>query len=91
MCVHVSVHVRLCVYPWDRLGDRTPSSGHASSPLMSDGKWCGQSLNCACRINSHAHTSDPVNQTIRVREKENKGEEKKVGTERNTKKQVRRG
>lgn len=46
--------------------------------LMSDGKWSGQSLNWACGFNSHAHTSDPVNQTIRVREKENKGEEKKV-------------
>lgn len=44
---------------------------------MSDGKWSGRSVKQACGFNSLAHTSDPVNQTIRVREKENEGSRRK--------------
>ena len=40
---------------------------------MSDGKWSGHSLKQAHRFNSPTHTSDPVNQVIRVREKKKMG------------------
>lgn len=50
---------------------------------MSDGKWSGRSVKRACGLNSPAHTSDPVNHTHRVREKENEGREEQVETERN--------
>lgn len=77
--VDVSVHVQVCVCILEttRLEGHMPSSHHAASPLMSDGKWSGHSVKRACRFNSPAHTSDPVNQTGLERNRI-MGEEKKV-------------
>ena len=73
--VDVSVHVQVCVCILEttRLEGHMPSSHHAASPLMSDGKWSGHSVKRACRFNSPAHTSDPVNQTIRAGEEQDYG------------------